>query len=135
MTTGLTKDAGYEIGVSKTLPYASEAVWALLAGAAGIALWLGPGAELRPEKGWPYRTADGTAGAVRSFHEGTRMRLSYRPAGWDHDSILQVTVTPGGKGTVLRFHQERLADAGERERQRTHWQQVMAEVERVLGEA
>jgi hypothetical protein len=29
---------------------------------------------------------------------------------------------------MIRFHQERLLDAGEREQQRTHWRAVMASV-------
>jgi hypothetical protein len=34
---------------------------------------------------------------------------------------------------MLRFHQERLADAAEREQQRAHWQAVLDEVEKALG--
>jgi hypothetical protein len=67
---GQTKDVGWNIGVSKTLPYPVEQVWALL--------------------------------------------------------------TSGDK-TVLGFHQEWLADAEERERQREHWRAAMARVAAALS--
>lgn len=41
-------------------------------------------------------------------------------------TTLQLTVRAAGEGrTTLAVHQERLADAGEREHQRRHWQGVL----------
>ncbi|KDN87694.1 hypothetical protein KCH_05490 [Kitasatospora cheerisanensis KCTC 2395] len=59
MPTGLTKDAGWQIGVSRTLPHPLPVVWDFITSAEGIALWLGPGAVLAPDRGAPYRTAAG----------------------------------------------------------------------------
>jgi uncharacterized protein YndB with AHSA1/START domain len=132
---GLTKDAGWEIGVSRTLPHPPEDVWAFLTSPEGVRLWLGAGAKLGDAKGAAYRTTSGTVGEVRSFRPGDRLRVTWRPKDWDHESTLQVTVsTPrSGGGTTVRFHQERLADADERELQRGHWQSVMDELERALA--
>ncbi|MGC5410452.1 SRPBCC domain-containing protein, partial [Streptomyces sp. DT225] len=49
-------------------------------------------------------------------------------------TTLQVAMTPaaGGARTMLRFHQEHLASAQDRERRRTHWQRVMDQVEAAL---
>jgi uncharacterized protein YndB with AHSA1/START domain len=77
---GLSKDAGWEIGVSRTLPFPPDDVWALLTAPEGLALWLG--------------TLD----------------------------------------TLPGFHQERMRDAEERERQRAHWQGVMDAVQRAIEE-
>ncbi|MQA01178.1 MAG: SRPBCC domain-containing protein [Streptosporangiales bacterium] len=130
MPTGLTKDAGWQIGVSRTLAHPPAAVWEFITSPAGLELWLGPGAELTPERGAAYRTTTGVAGEVRSYHPGERVRITYG------DTTVQVTVTPAisGAGAVLRFHQERLSDAEERERQRAHWQQVMTAVATTLDE-
>lgn len=38
-----------------------------------------------------------------------------------------------GQRTKLTLHQERLADADERARQRTHWKQVAAQLEAALN--
>ncbi len=120
MATGLTKDAGWQIGVSRTLPHSPDDVWSLVSGPEGIALWLGADADLVPERGAPYRTASGVTGEVRSYRPGDRIRVTHGT------TIVQVTVTsPGAGRTVLGFHQERMASAEERERQRAHWRQVL----------
>ncbi|MER7751113.1 SRPBCC domain-containing protein [Kitasatospora sp. NPDC097643] len=124
---GLTRDAGFQIGVSRTLPYPPEAVWSLLTSADGTAHWLGPGARLPDRVGGPVTADDGSTGELRSLHPGTRIRLRWQPAGRDAATTVQVTVTSSaaGLGTVLRFHQERLADPAERARQRAHWRAVL----------
>lgn len=124
MSVGKTKDVGWEIGVSRTIPYPIEQVWDLLTSLDGTAIWLGADVKIGAA-GEHYETADGTVGEVRSFHPHSRLRLTCRPAGWDHETTVQVTVTAAGGRTTLRFHQERLTDAAERERQRTHWRSVL----------
>ncbi len=111
-----------------------EAVWDYLTGDAGLDRWLGPGARPEWKKGSRYRAADGTEGEVRSVRLHDRIRLTRRPPRWDHDSTLQVTVrsTPGG--TAIRFHQERLAGAEEREAMRAHWRGVLAGVAEDLAD-
>lgn len=121
MPTGLTKDAGWQLGVRRTVPGDPAAVWDHLLGD-GLRVWLG-----RTELGQPgdaYRTDDGVQGQVRSRTESRRLRLTWRPAGWDHDSTLQVTVQPAAGGTTIGFHQERLASEQEREEMLAHWRRV-----------
>jgi uncharacterized protein YndB with AHSA1/START domain len=120
---GQTKDVGFNIGVSKTLPFPAEVVWAAVMSPEGIALWLGEGATLT--KGTRYETTDGTVGEVRSLHELDRVRLTWHPRDWDHESTVQVAISGRGDKTMLRFHQERLAGPEERARQRDHWREVM----------
>lgn len=128
MPTGLTADAGWQIGVSRTLPLPPEIVWAHLTGAAGLACWLGPGADPDFVPGARYRTDTGVTGEVRSYRPGERIRLTYGP------TTVQVTLTPApGNRTRLRFHQERMSGAAQRDRQRTHWQQVMDAVAAALN--
>jgi uncharacterized protein YndB with AHSA1/START domain len=128
---GLTRDAGWEIGVSRTLPLPPSAVWDFIASPEGVALWLGEGVELPTAKGEPYETADGVTGEIRSYRPGDRVRLTYGT------SVVQVAVSAArsasGEQAVLRFHQEHLADADEREIRRAHWQAVAAAVKEALG--
>lgn len=128
MPTGLTKDAGWQIGVSRTLPHPPTTVWDLVSGPRGLALWLGTGVQLSsPRRGSAYRTDAGVAGEVRGYRHGERIRLTYGP------TTVQVTLTPAEGGrTVLRFHQERMADARERERQRAHWRRALAAIAEAL---
>ncbi|HET6296958.1 MAG TPA: SRPBCC domain-containing protein [Kribbella sp.] len=129
---GETKDAGWNVGVSKTLPYSVPELWDFITSTEGVTVWLGEGAVL--ENGSAYKTADGTTGEVRSIREHDRIRLTWHPADWSHESTVQVAVSGAGSKSVLRFHQERLADAEERNRQRTHWQNVMDSVVRRLSD-
>jgi hypothetical protein len=78
------------------------------------------------EQGAGYETARGVHGETRSFRELDRVRLTWQPPDWSHDTTLQPTVRYVGVGrAILVFHQERLADASEREQQRRHWQGVI----------
>jgi uncharacterized protein YndB with AHSA1/START domain len=123
---GRTKDAGWQIGVSKTLDHSVEEVWDFLTSPAGTAIWLGEGVMVSPESGEGYETTAGVRGETRSFTRHRRIRLTWQPPDWRHDTTLQLSVTPAGEGRArLGVHQERLADAAERELQRKHWQGVV----------
>lgn len=121
--TGLTKDAGWEVGVRKTMEAPVETVWAFLLGA-GLPLWLG-NTELTLEKGAAYATDDDISGTVLSYTEGLRIRLSWRPGEWNHDSTLQLTVKQVATGTTIGFHQERLSGREERKIMLGHWKEVV----------
>ncbi|WP_117213804.1 SRPBCC family protein [Allorhizocola rhizosphaerae] len=126
---GHTRDAGWQIGVSKTIDRPLDEVWDFITSPAGVAIWLGEGVTVLPEQGADYKTATGVQGETRSFRELDRVRLTWQPPGWSHDTTLQLTVSPAGEGrTRLGVHQERLADAAEREQQRTHWKRVVNEL-------
>ncbi|WP_119286751.1 SRPBCC domain-containing protein [Streptomyces sp. YIM 130001] len=133
--TGLTQDAGWQIGVSRTLPYPPAAVWDFVASPEGIALWLGEGAELpgAPRKGTPFANAAGESGEIRSYRPGDRIRATLGT------TTVQVAVSaaPSSDGTraVLRFHQEHLASAHERERRRDHWQSALDRAAQALEES
>lgn len=122
---GLTQDAGWQIGVSRTIHVPLEVTWAFLTSNEGVPLWLGDGVSLPAAAGDRYRTSDGIAGEFRSFREHDRVRLTWQPRDWDHEATLQLAVTGDATQTMIRFHQERLANAEERERMREHWRRVL----------
>jgi uncharacterized protein YndB with AHSA1/START domain len=129
---GLTKDAGWQIGVQRTVRAPIEEVWNYLTSPAGQDVWLGTGARLGDTKGEPYTARDGTRGELRSRRQHDRIRFTWHPRGWDHDSTVQVAVRATPKGTTIRFHQERLASAQERALMRKHWERVAEAVKAAL---
>lgn len=78
MSVGKTKDAGWQIGVSKTVGRSAEDVWDFITSAAGVAIWLGEGVTVQPEPGVGYETADGIRGETRSFRDMDRIRLTWQ---------------------------------------------------------
>jgi len=122
--TGLTNDAGWEIGVSRTFDRSVDEAWQIVAGPEGLARWLGTDA-LPTDPGSAYETPDGTTGQIRSYRPGDRLRLTWRPQDWDHDSTVQVAVSATGRKAVVRFHQERLANEPERNHMRDHWRAAL----------
>ena len=127
-TTGLTKDAGWEMGVRQTVAGTVPTVWDYLLGD-GLPLWLGEIDALPTEKGAAYATADGVRGTIRSYTDRYRVRLSWRPDDWPHDTTLQLTVKEAVTGTTIAFHHEHLADRDERRMMLGHWKNVIAALE------
>jgi uncharacterized protein YndB with AHSA1/START domain len=129
--TGQTKDAGWEVGVRTTVGAPLATVWTFLLGD-GLPLWLG-NTTLRLEKGAPYETDDDIRGTILSYTEGLRIRLSWQPGEWDHDSTLQLTVKTAETGTTIAFHQERLSGREERKIMLGHWKGVLQELDDTIA--
>jgi len=129
-TTGLTKDAGWEVGVRHTVAAPLDVVWKFLMGE-GLPIWLG-NTKIVYDKGAPYATDDEISGRFISYSEGKRLRITWQPSEWDHDSTLQVTVKEAVIGTTIGFHQDRLAGREERKIMLGHWKDVVGDLDRAL---
>lgn len=123
---GYTRDAGWQVGASRTLDHPLEQVWDFVRSPQGVALWLARGVHVPTELGAQIDAPDGAVGEIRGYRPFDRIRLTWQPPDWDHESTVQVALRPAGASrTSIRFHQERLADAREREQQREHWKGVL----------
>lgn len=122
---GLIRDVGWEIGVSRVFAADAQAVWDLIVSDAGTALWVGEGVQLPRQAGATFTAPSGTSVEVRSFLPLDRIRLTWRPCGWDHPTTLQVAITPAPTGTTVHFQQECLNGPQESEVQRAHWKWVL----------
>ena len=128
-TTGRTKDAGWEIGVRRTVPAEVDEVWALLRSPEGTAAWMGGPVAIAEG---PYRLEDGTDGEVRVDEPGSHIRLTWRPPGREEPTVVQVRVLPAASGATIAFHQERLDGPEEREAMRERWTGVIARLREML---
>lgn len=133
MPVGKTMDAGWQIGVSITVRRNVVDVWDYLVSTEGLETWLGSGVGLHGGKGETYETKDGTHGELRSYRPLDRIRLTWQPKDWDHETTVQIALDDKGDRTGIAFHQERLADADERRRQREHWRAVSEQVHHDLS--
>lgn len=128
-TTGLTQDAGWELGVRTTVHAPLDAVWSFLLSRDGLRIWLGEIDALPTAVGAGYLTADGVAGSIRGFHDASKVRLTWRPDDWPHDTILQLTVKAAASGTTVGIHHEKLVDRDERRMMLGHWKNVTAAID------
>jgi uncharacterized protein YndB with AHSA1/START domain len=123
---GLTKDAGWQAGVRRTLPVEPATAWALLTSPEGQELWLGAAAELT--RGAAYELPDGTRGEVRARTD-SHLRMTWAAPGWAGESTIQLRALPAKTGTTIAIHHERLADAEERHRALVHWRAALDAIE------
>ena len=87
---GQTAQAGFQIGVRKTLPFTPDEIWSALLSPEGTSIWLGGPAEI--VQGAEYRLENGTSGRFTVYTPGSHVRLTWQPAGWDRPSVVQVRV-------------------------------------------
>jgi uncharacterized protein YndB with AHSA1/START domain len=125
---GQTADAGFQVGVRRTVDLPAEAAWSWLLDGPGRRVWLGPCPSLTLEPGATYACEDGTRGEVRSVRPGERVRLTWHPPDLDAPSTLQLTVTPKDGRCVVAFHQEKLPGLDAREAMKVRWRAVLAEL-------
>lgn len=71
---GETTDAGFQVGVQRTLRIGREALWELLLSAEGRAIRLGAVDGFDAEPGTAYETDDGTVGEVRTVGRASGSR-------------------------------------------------------------
>lgn len=129
---GETLDAGYQVGVQRTMKVEQGRLWDLLCSPEGRAMWLGETDGFDAEPGATYETADGTTGEVRTVKAGERLRMTWQPAARADPTTLQLTLAcprNDDSKTTLRVHHEKLADGDEREAMREHWRAVLDRIE------
>ena len=133
---GETADAGFQVGVRRTVGLPPAEAWELVVGRPD--LWLGEGAPVSFSPGLRYAVAPGTGilgarGEIRTVRPGERMRMTWHPDGWPAPANLQITITPATAGrATIGVHLDRLADAEAREAMREHWREAL---DRLAAEA
>ena len=130
---GKTKTQGWEIGVRRTFPIGTDKAWKLLMTQPGLGLWLGKGVEPGFKKGDSYETADGTGGEIRSYSEGSLIRMTWQPRGQPMPSTLQIRVMPAKTGATISIHHEKLENGETRKAMRDHWTAVLDKLGKLVA--
>lgn len=123
-TLGQTSNAGFEIGVQKTLPVTVDEAWALVVGA-GRGVWLGAEMPDLEFDAGSTASAEGYQVEIRTIRDRERIRLRWQPPGRPEPTVLQLHFGDKGDRTALRVHQEKLSNPDERERMKEHWRGVL----------
>ena len=132
---GLTKDSGWQVGVRKTLPIAPEKAWDFLLSKENLRIWLGAVPVFPLRVGLNFQLGDNTAVKITVLKPNSHVRLSFHAPGTEQPSTIQVRTIPSGENTVFAFHQEQLPDREARQERKYYFQQVLDDLEKILGMA
>jgi activator of HSP90 ATPase len=134
-TTGLTKDAGYQVGVRKTIEGSHLDVWNFLLSNTGLEIWLGnidPDDLARREE---ISLSNGTTVKITRFKLQSHLRMQWRKKSWATSSRLQLRVIAAGYDkTTISFHQEMLENDAQREAMKSHWRHILIKLEAAFTE-
>ncbi|RJE89626.1 SRPBCC domain-containing protein [Paenibacillus sp. 1011MAR3C5] len=125
---GVTKDAGVQIGVRKTVAAPKERVWDYLVSQEGLKLWIGDAPSFKLEQGEVYQSEEGIFGKLTVVKPYHKLRLTWQRPEWDNPSRLQIYVLSAkGDKTTISIHQEMLDDVYMRELMKRFWEERLDE--------
>jgi uncharacterized protein YndB with AHSA1/START domain len=123
---GETRDAGFQVGVQRSVEASPAEVWELLT--SRPELWLGEGAAVVFEQGERYEVT-GASGEIRVVKPGERLRLTWQPADWEAPATVQLALLESAPGkTAIQAHLEKLPDGKAREAMRSRWREALERV-------
>ncbi|TVX96910.1 SRPBCC family protein [Cohnella terricola] len=123
---GMTKDAGVQIGVRRTIDVPKEMAWDFLTSPQGLSLWIGEAPNFRLQAGHEYESKEGIFGKITVAVPYHKLRMTWQRPEWDAPSRLQLYVTSTNAGrTTVAIHQEMLEDVYMREVMRRHWEEML----------
>lgn len=129
---GLTKDAGWQFGLRKTVPYSQVKVWDFLFSRDGLNTWLGTLIE-EPELKQSFTTKEGVEGMIRLLIPHSHIRMSWKKSGWENTSTVQVRVLEAKGKATISFHHEKLLNEQQREEVQVYWNEKMTNIETALA--
>lgn len=113
--TGQTQDAGWQVGVRRTLPLELAEAWELLTCPPWLERWSGLAALDRDDP------------AVRSLTAPRVVRVRTR------HSLVQLRVQAAVSGTTVAFHEDHLPDEQARNLRKAYWAQVLDDLEAAVS--
>ena len=128
-TVGVTKDAGVQIEVRRTIAADKERVWRFMLSPEGLRLWIGTVPEFRLERGFAFASAEGVTGKLTVVQPLHKLRMSWHRPEWERPSRLQIYVlSASGDKTTVAIQQEMLEDVYIRELMRRHWEEALLRI-------
>ncbi len=131
-TVGQTKDAGFQIGLRKTLPISVNNAQDFLFSNEGLDIWLGKLMSNNLELNKTYKTKDGIEGKIKILKPLSHIRLTWKKKNWINISTVQIRVINAKDKTTISFHQEKLLDSAQRDEMKNHWANIMDRLSKKL---
>ena len=132
---GETADAGFEVGVQKTVNLSLQETWRLITSETGIKLWLGEVDDMELAMGKILHTIDGASAEIRSIKPEERIRIKWQPRDEIIPSTFQITLTPAKDKTSIRVHHENLSGETSRSEMQVHWRNILDRISNIASES
>jgi hypothetical protein len=131
---GQTKDAGFQIGVRKTVQGNHQDIWDFMFSEKGLGIWLG---DIDPDQliiRKDFTLSNSVAGKITVFEPYSHLRMSWKKDGWGNTSRLQLRVIKSDENkTVIAFHQEMLSGPEQREEMKQLWSNIIAAIDSAVS--
>ena len=114
---GLTKDAGWQFGIRRTVPVNTEEVWNCLFSKKYASIWL-KDADLMFSTNKPY----------------SHIRTKWNLNNWPNSANLQMRVIPRKTKTTIAFHIDKLNNEQQRNESKLYWTSVLTKLVTLLKE-
>jgi hypothetical protein len=114
---GLTKDAGWQFGVRRSVSLNKNEVWDFLFSEKGINLWL-----------------KGADKEFSTFKNHSHIRTKWKLKEWTNKATLQMRVLSNKDKTTIAFHIDELLDESQREATKAYWEQIINKLREKLTE-
>jgi len=132
---GQTHDAGFQMGVRKTVPGNTQDIWDFLFSEEGLGIWLG---EIDPDElviRKEFSLSNDVTGKITVFEPYSHLRMSWKKKGWINTTRLQIRVIGSGEErTVISFHQEMLTGPEQREQMKAYWENTLSSIKSAIQE-
>ena len=79
-------------------------------------------------------TKEAPTGEIRSYNEGTLIRMTWQPSEWDFESTLQIRVLPAKTGTTISIHHDKMQNGEQRQAMHRHWSEVLDKLGELIKE-
>lgn len=114
---GLTKDAGWQFGIRKTMPANLETLWNLFFSDRGLGFW-----------------CEGVDQNFSTFKEYSHIRTKWRHRDFAEDTNLQIRFIPSKNKdkTTISFHVDKLKNESQREMTKDYWSKVIEDLKLLL---
>lgn len=114
---GLTKDAGWQFGIRKTLPANLETLWNVFFSDRVLSYW-----------------SEGVDQGFSTFNKYSHIRTKWRHKDFTEDANLQIRFIPSKNQdkTTISFHVDKLKNENQREVTRAYWSKVIEDLKLLL---
>lgn len=114
---GLTKDAGWQFGIRRTVPTGLEKLWNIFFSDRGLSYW-----------------SEGVDRDFSTFKEFSHIRTKWRHREFTESANLQIRLIPSKNKdkTTISIHVDKLKNESQREVAREYWSKVIVDLNRLL---